>query len=92
MCGADADLGDLCERAAPHGRAHLYNVRLLGAAQPQRPQAEQEQQQQDEDHDADHGGVAGLRKRGRVRSLGRDHVGEVQHVAQRPAGVASFNL
>lgn len=70
----------------------LHHLRLLGAARPQRPEDEQEQHQQDQDNDGDHRGVAGLGEGRRVRSLGRNHVGEVQHVAQRPANIAALNL
>lgn len=69
-----------------------YHVGLLGAARPEGPHDDQEQHHQEDRHDRDDGHVAGLGQRGRVGGLGRNHVGEVQHVAQRPAGVASFDL
>ena len=42
--------------------------------------------------DGDDGDVAGVRQKSRVRSLGWNHVGQIQHVAQRPACVTAFYL
>lgn len=53
---------------------------------------EDEQDEEQNRKDCHYGDVAGVGQRRAVRSLGRNHVGQVQHVAQRPAGIAAFNL
>lgn len=57
--------------------------------------AQDDKDEQDEEQnreDGHYGDVAAVGQRRGVRSLGWNHVGQVQHVAQRPAGIAAFNL
>lgn len=71
----------------------LYDLRLFGAAGPEVVQDDDEEQDEEQNReDCHYGDVAGGGQRRGVRSLGRNHVGQVQHVAQRPAGIAAFNL
>ena len=54
-----------------------------------------DEEEDDAQHDAgDHhdGDVARVGYGRVVRGLGRDHVGQVQHVAQGPAGIAALHL
>ena len=70
----------------------LYYLGLLGARGPERAHAEDEEDEEQHRDDGDDGDVAGVGQKGRVGSLSRNHVGQIQHVAQRPAGVAAFYL
>lgn len=75
-----------------HTSVYLYNLWLFGTAGPERAQAEDEEDEEQYCHDCDYGDVAGVGQRGRVRSLSWNHVGQVQHVAERPACIAAFYL
>lgn len=69
-----------------------HDLRLLGAAETEEAQADDEQDEEQNRHQRHDGDVAGVGQRRRVGGLGRNHVGQVQHVAQRPAGIAAFDL
>lgn len=70
----------------------LYNLRQFGAAGPERAQAEDEEDEEQYCHDGDYGDVACVGQRGSVWSLSWNHVGQIQHIAQRPACVTAFYL
>lgn len=70
----------------------LYDLWPLGTTRPERAQAENEENEQQYCDDSDNGDKTGVGQRGRVRSLGWNHVGQIQHVAQRPACVTAFYL
>ncbi len=69
----------------------LHNVRF-GAARPERAEADDEDDNEQYCRNGDYGHVAGVGQRGRVRGFSWNHVGQVQHVAQRPACITAFNL
>lgn len=71
---------------------YLHDLWLFGAAGPEGEQADDKRDKDQYCHDCDYGDVAGVGQRGRVGSLSWNHIGQVQHVAQRPAGVAPFYL
>lgn len=71
----------------------LYDLRLFGAPGPAVAQGDEDAQDEEQNRkDCHYGDVAGVGQRRAVGSLGRNHVGQVQHVAQRPAGITAFNL
>lgn len=70
----------------------LYDLWLLWASGPDGAQAEDEEDKEQYSNDSDYGDIAGMRERGWVWSLCWNHVGQVQHIAQRPACVTAFYL
>jgi len=69
-----------------------YDLLLFGAARPERAQADEEEDDDQYCNNGYYGDVAGVGQRGSVGSLGWNHIGQIQHVAQRPACVTSFYL
>lgn len=60
---------------------HSYDLQLLGAARPEGAKAEDEEDKEKYCDQGDDGDVAGVGQKGRVGSLGGNHVGQIQHVA-----------
>lgn len=71
---------------------YLYDLWLFGAAGPERTQADDEEDEEQYRDDSDDRDVAGVGQRRRVGSLSWNHVGQIQHVAQRPAYITAFYL